>query len=60
LIRLDEVEHSKDVERKNKFLNVFKRDGCLIRLLFVVIGTIFVGLIYITILLPVVLQAPLS
>ena len=55
---MDEMEFSRNVERKNKFSNVFKMDGRLTRLLFVVIGTIFVGLTYIAILLPVVPQSP--
>jgi len=56
LMRLDEVEPIRNVGRKNKFSN--KRGGRLIRLLFVVIGTVFVGLAYIAILLPVVPQTP--
>ena len=48
----DEVKSSGDIKIKNKISNP------LIRLLFVVIGTIFVGLAYIAVLLPVVPQLP--
>ena len=51
-MRLDEVKSSGDVRKEYGFSNR------LIRLLFVVIGTIFVGLTYIAILLPVVPQSP--
>jgi len=49
LMKLDEL---KPIRIENKFSNH------LVRLLFVVIGTIFVGLAYIAILLPVVPQSP--
>ena len=48
----DKVKSSGDIKIKNKISNR------LIRLLFVVIGTIFVGLAYIAVLLPVVPQLP--
>lgn len=52
IMKLNEVKPSKDVKIEYKISNR------LIRLLFVVIGTIFVGLTYIAILLPVVPQSP--
>ena len=51
-MRLDEVKLSRNVEGESKY------SSRLIRLLFVAIGTIFVGLTYIAILLPVVPQSP--
>ncbi|HIQ39135.1 MAG TPA: DUF454 domain-containing protein, partial [Methanothermococcus okinawensis] len=52
IMKLNEVKPSGDVKIENKISNR------LIRLLFVVMGTIFVGLVYIAVLLPVVPQSP--